>query len=249
VDVHDLRVTPVPVIRYQMGAKGAVAGVHVRKSPYDPELLDIKFFDERGMDISASREKGIERLFFREDFRRAKMEGTGVLSFPEYDVEYYQESILNFINRDAIRARALKVVVDYSYGSAATIFPALLGKLGCEVIALNAYMDEAKITKTADEFQRSLKQLCEIVRILGADLGIMLDTGAEKLFLVDDKGDLISDELALAVVALLVARTQPPGMLGAPITASAVLEDLVGPHGFKVRWTKIAAWAIMEVVI
>jgi mannose-1-phosphate guanylyltransferase/phosphomannomutase len=246
VDVHDLRVTPVPVIRYQMGAKGAVAGVHVRKSPYDPELLDIKFFDERGMDISASREKGIERLFFREDFRRAKMEGTGVLSFPEYDVEYYQESILNFINRDAIRARALKVVVDYSYGSAATIFPALLGKLGCEVIALNAYMDEAKITKTADEFQRSLKQLCEIVRILGADLGIMLDTGAEKLFLVDDKGDLISDELALAVVALLVARTQPPGMLGAPITASAVLEDLVGPHGFKVRRTKIAARAIME---
>jgi len=246
VDVHDLRVTPIPVIRYQMGAKGAVAGVHVRKSPYDPELLDIKFFDERGMDISASREKGIERLFFREDFRRAKMEGTGVLSFPEYDVESYQESILSFINRDAIRARAPKVVVDYSYGSAATIFPAILGKLGCEVIALNAYMDETKITKSAEEFQRSLKQLCEIVRILGADLGIMLDTGAEKLFLVDDKGDLISDELALAVVALLVARTQPPGTLGAPITASSVLEELVAPHGFKVRRTKNAPRAVME---
>jgi mannose-1-phosphate guanylyltransferase/phosphomannomutase len=138
------------------------------------------------------------------------------------------------------------VVVDYSYGSAATIFPAILGKLGCEVIALNAYMDETKITKTAEEFQRSLKQLCEIVRILGADLGIMLDTGAEKLFLVDDKGDLISDELALAVVALLVARTQPPGTLGAPITASSVLEELVAPHGFKVRRTKNAPRAVME---
>jgi len=246
VDVHDLRVTPIPVIRYHMGAKGAVAGVHVRKSPYDPDLLDIKFFDERGMDISASREKGIERLFFREDFRRARMEGTGVLSFPEYDVEYYQESILNFINREAIRARAPKVVVDYSYGSATTIFPAILGRLGCEIIALNAFMDETKITKSAEEFQRSLKQLCEIVRILGADLGIMLDTGAEKLFLVDDKGDLIPDELALAVIALLVARTQPPGTLGAPITASSVMEELVGPHGFKVRRTKAAPRAIME---
>jgi mannose-1-phosphate guanylyltransferase/phosphomannomutase len=246
VDVHDLRVAPIPVVRYGMGVKGAVGAVHVRKSPYDPELLDIKFFDERGMDISASREKGIERLFFREDFRRAPIEGTGTLNFPEYDVEYYQESILNFVNRDAIRARALKVVMDYSYGSAATIFPAILGKLGCEVIALNAYMDETKITKTAEEFQRSLKQLCEIVRILGADLGIMLDTGAEKLFLVDDKGDLISDELALAVVALLVARTQPPGTLGAPITASSVLEELVAPRGFKVRRTKNAPRAVME---
>ena len=66
-------------------------------------------------------------------------------------------------------------------------------------------MDESKITKSAEEFQRSLKQLCEIVRILGADVGIMLDTGAEKLFLVDDKGDLLPDELALAVVARAAA--------------------------------------------
>jgi mannose-1-phosphate guanylyltransferase/phosphomannomutase len=246
VDVHDLRVTPIPVVRFQMGAHGAVAGVHVRKSPYDPELVDIKFFDERGMDISANREKGIERLFFREDFRRAKIETTGTLSFPEYDVEYYQEGILRFINIDAIRARAPKVVIDYSYGSAATIFPAILGKLGCEVIALNAYMDETRITKTAEEFQRSLKQLSEIVRILGADIGLMLDTGAEKLFLVDDKGDLVSDELAVAAVALLVARTQPPGTIGVPITASGVMEDLVAPYGFRVVRTKIAPRAVME---
>jgi mannose-1-phosphate guanylyltransferase/phosphomannomutase len=246
VDVHDLRVTPIPVVRYKMAAHGAVAGVHVRKSPYDPELIDIKFLDERGLDISASREKGIERLFFREDFRRAKIDGTGALSFPEYDVENYQEGILGFIRQDAIRARAPKVVIDYSYGSAATIFPAVLGRLGCEIIALNAYMDEKKITKTAAEFQRSLKQLCEIVRILGADLGIMLDTGAEKLFLVDDKGDLIPDELALAVVALLVSRTQSAGTIGVPITASSVLEELVAPQGFTVQRTKIAPRAIME---
>jgi mannose-1-phosphate guanylyltransferase/phosphomannomutase len=74
----------------------------------------------------------------------------------------------------------------------------------------------------------------------------MLDTGAEKLFLVDNKGDLISDELALAVVALLVARTQPAGIIGAPITASSVLEELVAPQGFKVQRTKIAPRAIME---
>jgi mannose-1-phosphate guanylyltransferase/phosphomannomutase len=246
VDVHDLRVVPTPVVRYQMGKHGAVAGVHVRRSPYDPELLDIKFFDERGMDISANREKGVERLFFREDFRRASIEETGSLSFPEYDVELYQEGILRFVNRDAIRARAPKVVIDYAYSSAATIFPAVLGKLGCEVIALNAYMDERRITKTAEEFRRALKQLSEIVRILGADLGFLFDTGAEKLFLVDDKGDLLPDELALAVVAFLFARTQPAGTIAVPITASGVLEGLVAPHGCPLVRTKIAPRALME---
>ncbi len=246
VNVHDLRVAPIPVVRYQMGAHGAVAGIYARRSPFDPELIDIKFFDERGMDLSASREKSIERLFFREDFRRAKIEETGTLSFPEYDVEYYQQGILSFINQEAIRARAPKVVIDYAYGSASTIFPAIFGKLGCEVIALNAYMDETKITKTAEEFRHSLRQLCEIVRILGADLGILLDTGGEKLFLVDNKGDLLTDELALAVIALLVARTHPPGIVGVPITASGVLEELMGAHGFRVARTKIAPRALME---
>ena len=246
VDVHDLRVSPIPVVRYQMGKHGAVAGAHVRRSPYDPELIDVKFFDDRGMDIPAAREKSVERLFFREDFRRAKMDDTGRLSFPEYDVEYYQEGILNFINQDAIRARAPKVVIDYAYGSGSTIFPHILGKVGCQVIALNAYMDETRIVKTAEEFQQSLKQLCEIVRILGADLGFLLDAGAEKLFLVDDKGDLLSDELALAVVGLLVARTQPAGTIGVPVTASGVLEELVAPGGFRVARTKIAPRALME---
>jgi mannose-1-phosphate guanylyltransferase/phosphomannomutase len=246
VDVHDFRVAPTPVVRYQMGKHGAVAGVHVRRSPYDPELIDIKFFDERGMDISANREKGVERLFFREDFRRAKVEDTGRLSLPEYDIENYREGILGFINQDAIRARAPKIVIDYAYGSASTIFPHILGKVGCQVIALNAYMDEARIVKNAEEFQQSLKQLCEIVRILGADVGFMLDAGAEKLFLVDDKGDLLSDELALAVVALLMAKTQSAGTIGVPITASGVLEELVAPGGFRVVRTKIAPRALME---
>jgi len=246
VNVHDLRVSPIPVVRYQMGRKGAVAGLHVRRSPYDPELMDLKFFDERGKDISSSREKGIERLFFREDFRRAKTDSTGTLSFPEYDIEYYQEGILGFLDQAAIRGRGFKIVLDYACGSAATIFPAVLGRLGCEVIALNAYIDESRITKTAEEFRRSLRQLGEIVRTLGADLGFLLDTGAEKLFLVDNKGDALADELALAVVALLVSRTQAPGVIGVPVTASGILEEMLAGSGFRVRRTKIAPRAQME---
>lgn len=245
VNVHDLRVSPIPVVRYQMGRKGAVAGVHTRRSPYDPELMDLKFFDERGMDISTNREKGIERLFFREDFRRAATDSTGMLSFPEYDLEYYQDGMLSYLDQPAVRRRAFKIVIDYGYGSAATVFPAVLGKLGCEVIALNAYIDEGRITKTAEEFQRSLRQLGEIVRILGADLGFLLDTGAEKLFLVDNKGDALADDLALAVVALLVSRTQAPGVIGVPVTASGVLEEMVSPQRFRVERTKIAPRAQM----
>lgn len=246
VNVHDLRVIPIPVVRFQMDAQGAVSGVHVRKSPYDPELIDIKFFDERGMDISSAKEKTIERLFFREDFRRAKIEGTGRLAILEHGIEYYQEGVKRFINSKVIRDAQFKIVIDYSFGSSSTIFPSLLGDIGCEVIALNAYMDETKITKTAEEFHRSLRWLAEIVRTLNADLGIMMDTGAEKIFLVDEKGDVLSDDLALALVTLLVLRTHPPAVIGVPVIASSVIEDLAAHYGFQVIRTKIAPRSLTE---
>ena len=50
VDVQDLGVAPVSVVRYQISALGLAGGVHVRKSPYDPQLIDIKFFDARGLE-------------------------------------------------------------------------------------------------------------------------------------------------------------------------------------------------------
>lgn len=246
VDVHDFRIVPIPVVRYQMGARGAVGGVHVRKSPFDPELIDIQFFDERGMDISSSWEKSIERSFFREDFRRAKVDEIGRLSLPVYDVELYQEGVLSVIDRGALRRRGFRIVIDYAYGSSSIIFPQILGRLGCEVIALNAYLDPGRITKSAEGFHRSLQQLSEIVRSLGADLGIMLDTGAEKIFVVDDNGDLLSDDLALALVALLVMRTHPPGVIGIPITASSAIEDLASNQGFRVIRTKTAPRASTE---
>lgn len=246
VDVHDLRVTPVPLVRYKMGSQGALAGIHVRRSPFDPELVDIKFFDERGLDISSNRERSIERLFFREDFRRASVEAVGRLSFPEYDVEYYLDGLRAFVDPAALRGRRLKMVIDYSYGSASLVFPSILGDLGCEVIALNAYIDEDRLTKTAEEFRRALHQLSDIVRTLGADLGVLMDAGAEKIFLVDDKGDLVPDDLALCLVALLVLRTQPRGALGVPITASSVLDDLARAQGVPLIRTRLAPRALME---
>lgn len=246
VDVHDFRAVPIPVVRYQMGARGAMGGVHVRKSPFDPELIDIKFFDERGMDISSSREKSIERSFFREDFRRAKVDEIGRLSLPVYDVDLYQEGILSFIDRDALRRCGFRIVIDNAYGASSIIFPQILGMLGCEVITLNAYMDDSRITKSAEGFHHSLQQLSDIVRSLGADLGIMLDTGAEKIFVVDDTGEMLSDDQALALMALLVMRTHPPGMIGIPITASSAIEELAGDLGFSVLRTKTASRASTE---
>lgn len=245
-DVEDLGVGPIPVVRYQIPALGLAGGTHVRKSPYDPELLDVKIFDHRGMDLGPDREKSVERLFFREDFHRAPLAETGALSFPHQGTERYRDGLLRFVNRDAIRQGRFRLVLDYAFGAASAIFPAVLGELGVEVISLNAYLDETRISKTAEEFARSREQLSNIVRTLGADLGVLLDTGGEKVFLADDKGEEVSGDVALALVALLAMQTHERGIVAVPVTASRVLEQLTAERGFTLLHTSASPRALME---
>jgi hypothetical protein len=103
VDVQDLGVAPIPVVRYQVAALGLAGGAHVRKSPYDPQMLDIKFFDPRGLEVPPDREKAMERLFFMEDFERAPMDGIGTLSFPHAGTDRYRDGLLGSVDRDVVR--------------------------------------------------------------------------------------------------------------------------------------------------
>ncbi len=249
VEVQDLGVAPIPVVRYQVGALGLAGGTHTRKSPYDPQLLDIKFFDARGLEIAPDREKSIERLFFMEDFERAPMDEIGTLSFPHAGTDRYRDGLLESVDRDVARKAGLKMVLDYAFGSASSIFPAVLGALGVEVIALNAYLDETRISKTAEEFRRSLQQLSNIVRTLGADLGVLLDTGGEKVFLVDEKGDVLPGDLTLALVSLLIMRTRPRGRIVVPVTASRAIDRMAEEHGFAVTRSRGTSRALTEAAL
>jgi mannose-1-phosphate guanylyltransferase/phosphomannomutase len=248
VNVSDLEMVPIPVNRYELKALKSRGGFHVRKSPYDPQVMDIKFFDENGMDLASSREKKIERLFFGEDFQRVCIEEVGELSFPFHRVaESYKDGVLSGLDHELIRASNFKIVVDYAYGSASQIFPSILGELGVEVIALNAHIDETKITKTKAMFERALSQLSQIVKSLGADLGIMLDTGAEKIFLCDEQGNILEGDLELAVLASLVCQLNKSARIAVPVKTSRVIEEIARRYGAKVIRTKMSFRDMMEV--
>jgi mannose-1-phosphate guanylyltransferase / phosphomannomutase len=248
VNVSNLEEVPIPVNRYELKALKSRGGFHVRKSPYDPQVIDIKFFDESGLDLPSSREKKIERIFAGEEFRRVAIDETGDLSFPFHRVaESYKEGVLSAINKEAIRAANFKVVVDYAYSSASQIFPAILGELGIEVIALNAHIDETKLTKSKAVFDKSLEQLSQIVRSLNADLGIMLDAGAEKIFLCDEKGMILQGDVELAVMAILTGSARPGAQIAVPVKASRVIDQLAKKYDLKVVRTKTSFRDMMEV--
>jgi mannose-1-phosphate guanylyltransferase/phosphomannomutase len=247
VNVSDLEMVPIPINRYELKALKSSGGLHVRKSPYDTTVLDIKFFDSDGMDLPAGKEKMIERLYFGEDFQRAPIEETGELSFPFYRIaEQYKEGFLHFVDIKALAGKRMKFAIDYAFGSTSQIFPAILGELGCEVIAINAHVDESKITKTREEFEKSLKQLAQIVTTLKCDLGIMFDAGGEKIFLVDEKGNILSGDATLALMSILSLKHNHKRVIATPVTSSRVIEEIAKSYRGSVVRTKTNARALME---
>ncbi len=247
VDVHDYGVTPLPVVRYlSRSHRDERGGVHTRKSPYNPSFVDLKFFDDSGLDLSMGMEKSIETLFFREDFVRADIDETGVITFPVGGFDMYVDGFLKSVDAKAIASRKYNIVLDYSYGSSSVIFPRILGRLGVEAVALNAILDPSHATKTREEFDKGMRHLSTIARSLNADLGVMLDTGGEKIFLVDEKGDPLPDEVALQVVCLMACRQSRQGLVGVPVTASRNIEKIAARYGMDVVRARTLPRSLME---
>ena len=245
VNVKDLRLIPEPVLRYKLQSFGEVGGVVFRQSREAPSVTEICFYDTGGLDISTSQEKGIERLFAREDFRRVHYSEPGGISDMPRVVDFYREGFLKALDRDAVREARFRIVVDFAHGPASTLLPELLGELECDVVGINAYMEE-KALSDEGRMAHSLECLSKIVTALGAHGGFRISPSAEELILVDEEGRIYQGIEALMVVSSLVLASQGSGTLVVPVAAPEVLEDMGAQKGFSFRRVPHGSRSITE---
>ncbi len=237
VNVEDLRALPLPLSRYatRIGGDG---GVHTRVDPTDPNSVLNELMDAGGINIDKPGERKIENLFFREDFRRTAMDEVGLLSFPARTLELYTAEMIATLRPEALRAANFKIVVDYGYGNVALVLPRVLANLGVDIVALDAYFDEAKARTFRVDRERYIEQLRTVTLTLGADLGVLVDHDGESFALVDDLGRVIAGNRLLALMALMVCRARPGATIAMPITTPSAIERLVESAGGRVSRTK-----------
>ncbi|MCL6430777.1 MAG: mannose-1-phosphate guanyltransferase [Anaerolineae bacterium] len=247
VNVLDLRNVPIPVARYYTRVTDATGGVHVRLSPHDNRVVDIRFIDGRGLTLSKSTERDIERVFFREDFRRVYLDEIGTIEYAPGVIERYTEDFLAALNVEAIRAARLPIVVDYANSPTALVLPPILSELQCQVVALNASVDESRMSIPPDEFNHSLQQLALISQAVQSKLAARLDVGGEKLFLIDDCGRIVPPISALAAIATLALRANGGGTIAVPVNMPTIFEQIATQHGGSVERTKVDLQDLMAV--
>jgi mannose-1-phosphate guanylyltransferase / phosphomannomutase len=245
INVRDLDTVPVAVARYFTRTTDAVGGVHVRLSPFDPRVVDIRFFDANGLDINKATERKIENLFFREDFRRVYLDDIGTIEYARNAIALYTDGFLKCIDQQIIRKRKFKVVVDYSHGSSVDVLAPIFNAAQVDVIALNATMDPARYSRPLEEYEQDTQVLGRITPTLQADLGIRIDTAGEKIFVADDRGRVLDGGKLMAAMAELMLRGTKGGIIAAPVNAPSAVETVAKRAGGKVVYTKVVPSALM----
>jgi mannose-1-phosphate guanylyltransferase/phosphomannomutase len=125
------------------------------------------------------------------------------------------------------------------------VLPSVLGRLRCEVLAVNSAVDESQSVLSQQDVLRHQARLADLVTSSGADLGVMLDPVGERIYLVDDAGAMLDHATTLMlVVSLLVPGGD--GTVAIPVSASREVARLAEERGLEVRWTKTSAAALME---
>ncbi len=252
VNINDLQQISIPQTRQELMTGKYTCGFHVRRSPRNPDSTDIIIFNKDGRDISISKAKSIERYFFGEDIKRVHHDDVGQISFPERTNEIYINRFLSTLDVDAIRERGFKLLMDYSFGLASTIFPSILGSLKAEVLSLHNYVD-AKRFHPDPAFQADDDDdTGKIMRSLGYELGFRMETGAEKISLIDERGVWYTPARLLSIITKLFLETnkeREPYKIAISIVAPGEIEEIAKDYNVEVVRIKNSHSAMMDATL
>jgi phosphoglucosamine mutase len=246
MDVLQLGPMPTPAVAMLTRSMRADIGVMISASHNPFEDNGIKLFGPDGFKLSDDVEREIEALIDGElhkrlagsrDLGRAKR----IESVHARYIEFAKRSLPRNVTLDGLR-----IVVDCANGAAYRVAPETLWELGAEVIAIGVEPDGFNINR--DVGSTAPAALAAKVRELRADIGIALDGDADRVLIIDEKGQSVDGDQLMAVVARSWKeddRLTQPGLV-ATIMSNLGLERFLGGIGLNLARTAVGDRYVLE---
>ncbi len=192
---------PTPAIAFLTKDMRADAGIMVSASHNPYYDNGIKIFDKNGYKLSDELEKKIEDLIFDENFKNIrKFKNELGRAYRIKDALGRYAVHLKSVVPPWINFEGIKVVIDCANGAAYQVGPQTLEELGAEVIPMGCCPDGININENCGAlYPEGLRQK---VLETQAHLGIALDGDADRIVIIDEKGNFVDGDDLLALFAI-----------------------------------------------
>lgn len=237
-DVVDLGFLPTPALQFAV-RNYYDGGVMITASHNPPKYNGIKLVDSDGIGTPDDMEIKIEELFFNDNPDRVSWDEIGEVEKNEGLLEEYIENVINRVDADAIGEAKLKVIVDCGSGAACFTTPYLLRKLGCEIITMNCQPDGFFPGRDPEPTEPNLKELIEVVKATGADIGVAHDGDADRTICIDEKGNFVFGDKSFALVEKYMLKENNGGIIVTTVATSSAIYDIANEYNGEVIATKV----------
>ena len=235
---------PTPAIALLTREMRADLGVMISASHNPYEDNGIKLFGPDGFKLSDEDELAIEALLEQEP-RLADATRIGRARRIDDARGRYIHAVKQSVSDDT-RFDDLKVVVDCANGAAYQVAPSAIWELGAEVVTIGVTPNGTNINDKVGS--TSIEALPAKVVEEGAHIGIALDGDADRLIVVDEKGQKVDGDQLMALIATRMAEkgSLRGGGVVATVMSNLGLERYLQSQGLTLERTKVGDRYVLE---
>lgn len=229
-DVIDLGLVSTDALYFAVGKFGYDAGVMITASHNPPQYNGFKICREEARAVSLDDGIGqIRDIVIARDIPDPDPNRRGHVITKDV-LQAYVDQALSFIDVTALKP--LKVAVDAGNGMAGATIPLVFEKLPGELVPLYFELDGSFPNHPANPIDpANMAELQRTVVEQKCDLGVAFDGDADRMFLVDERGELIGGDLTTAMVAIAMLEKEPGSAICYNLICSRSVPEAIEQNG------------------
>ncbi|MDM1532588.1 phosphoglucosamine mutase [Myroides marinus] len=248
IDVIDLGLSTTPTVEVAVPLEKADGGIILTASHNPKQWNALKLLNNKGEFLSGAEGQIILELAEKDAFDFADVDSLGTIEHKDNYMDIHIDEILNLklVDVEAIKKRKFKVVVDAVNSSGGIIIPALLRKLGVEVVELYCEPN-GHFPHNPEPLKEHLGDICELVKKENADFGVVVDPDVDRLAFISNDGEMFGEEYTLVAVADYVL-SKTPGNTVSNLSSSRALRDITQKHGGTYNASAVGEVNVVEMM-
>jgi phosphomannomutase len=246
-EVVDLGVCPTPSMQLAVKWLKADGGIAITAGHNPWPWNALKFARGDGLYLNATQGEELLDIYHQGDFAKASWDSIKHIVKSADAIEAHIKLLNENFSVETISSRRLTVAVDCCNGACSYLSPKWLARLGCEVLAVNDN-PSAPFPHAPEPKPETMAQLRAVVKAGHADIGFAHDADGERLGIVTDLGEPLSEEMTLAIAADVRLRKKP-GIVVTNVSSSSAIDVIATRHGGSVARTPVGQAYISEGLI